>query len=325
MRDCTECGGTGKVGGYICTKCAGHGKQPDAKVNDLHSSTSRGQHSRDIYLLHNQPFSLFSMMVRFTYALGRTSADPATVGVHLENKLVDHHRDENLAEDYLLNINPKGQVPALTGPKLPAPLTDSVDISYWLCGHYPKLLPPDHESTIRDMFRKLHDIPIFTLSARRDSMPPEWLANGIPPTAVDALLARPDSEISPAYRRALENKREFHNKTKADALLPDQVQLAESQAQSYFSELLAIYQAHGGCSLWLFGPRVGPTLLDAHTVPVIARLLDERVKRHDLVPAKLQEYAIRVMMLPEWHSVMHGRPTVWNASLGPVRDLDPLW
>lgn len=110
MRDCTECGGTGKVGGYICTKCAGHGKQPDAKVNDLRSSTSRGQHSGDIYVLHNQPFSLFSMMVRFTYALGRTSADPATVGVHLENKLVDHHRDENLAEDYLLNINPKGQV-----------------------------------------------------------------------------------------------------------------------------------------------------------------------------------------------------------------------
>lgn len=102
------------------------------------------------------------------------------------------------------------QVPALTGPKLSAPLTDSVDISYWLCGHYPKLLPPDHESTIRDMFRKLHDIPIFTLSARRDSMPPEWLANGIPPTAVDALLARPDSEISPQYRQALEKKRELY-------------------------------------------------------------------------------------------------------------------
>lgn len=66
--------------------------------------------SRDVYTLHNQPFSLFSMMVRFTYALGRSSADPNTAGVHLENKLVDHHRDENLAEEYLLKINPKGQV-----------------------------------------------------------------------------------------------------------------------------------------------------------------------------------------------------------------------
>lgn len=50
------------------------------------------------------------MMVRFTYVLGRSSADPTTTGVKIENKLVDHHRDENLAEEYLLKINPKGQV-----------------------------------------------------------------------------------------------------------------------------------------------------------------------------------------------------------------------
>lgn len=102
------------------------------------------------------------------------------------------------------------QVPALTGPTLSAPLTDSVDISYWLCDHYPKLIPTDHESTIRDMFHKLHDIRIFALSARRDSIPPEWQENGIPPTAIDALLARPDSEISPEYRQALENKRKLY-------------------------------------------------------------------------------------------------------------------
>lgn len=50
------------------------------------------------------------MMVRFTYVLGRSSADLTTKGVQVEYKLVDHHRDENLGEDYLLNINPKGQV-----------------------------------------------------------------------------------------------------------------------------------------------------------------------------------------------------------------------
>ena len=86
-----------------------------------------------------------------------------------------------------------------------------------------------------------------------------------------------------------------------------------------------MYEAQGGDSLWLFGPNAGPTLLDAHTVPFIARLLDEKVNRHDLVPSKLQEYAARVMKLPEWDAVTHGRPTVWNASLGPVRELDPLW
>lgn len=116
-----------------------------------------------------------------------------------------------------------------------------------------------------------------------------------------------------------------HYETKVDALRPDKVQLAESQAKDYFSELLALYQANGGGSFWLFGPNAGPTLLDAHTVPVIARFMDEKVKRHDLVPAELQEYATRVMDLPDWDAVMHGRPTVWNASLGPVRDLTPLW
>lgn len=98
----------------------------------------------------------------------------------------------------------------MTGPNLPTPLTDSVDISYWLCGHYPKLLPASHESTIRDMFTKLHDIRIFALASRRDSMPTEWQTNGIPPTAIDALLAKPDSEISPEYRRALEIKRDLY-------------------------------------------------------------------------------------------------------------------
>ncbi|KAL1847635.1 hypothetical protein Daus18300_013895 [Diaporthe australafricana] len=279
-------------------------------------------------------------MARFTYALGRSSADPTTNEVHLENKLVDHHRDENLAEDYLLHINPKGQVrwnkkrhirgyqthillgSGIDKSKALSPLTDSVDISHWLCGHYPKLLPLEHESTIRDMFTKLHDIPIFSLSARRDSVPPEWQADGIPPTAVDALLARPEPEISSEYRRALENKREL---TKADALRPAQVQLAERKALDYFAELLPIYRANGGDSTWLFGSETGPTLLDAHTVPFIARLMDERVKRHDLVPAEIQQYAAGVMKLPEWVSVMHGRPTVWNASLGPVREMDPLW
>lgn len=102
------------------------------------------------------------------------------------------------------------QVPALTGPKLSAPLTDSVDISYWLCGHYPNLLPPDLEPTIKDLFTKLHDIEIYSLSARPESVLPEWQTSGVPPTSVDALLAKPDSEISPKYRKALEKKRELY-------------------------------------------------------------------------------------------------------------------
>jgi hypothetical protein len=74
------------------------------------SLTGSAFEGHDVYTLHNQPFSLFSMMVRFTYVLGRSSADSTTAGVHVEYKLVDHHRHENLAEDYLCNVNPKGQV-----------------------------------------------------------------------------------------------------------------------------------------------------------------------------------------------------------------------
>lgn len=106
---------------------------------------------------------------------------------------------------------------------------------------------------------------------------------------------------------------------------PDQIEQAERQARDYFSELLSIYKAHGGSSLWLFGPDAGPTLVDAHTVPFIARMMDEKVNRRNLVPSELQEYVSRVMELPEWDAVMHGRPTVYNASMGPVRELDPLW
>jgi hypothetical protein len=74
------------------------------------SVTESAVDRHDVYALHNQPFSLFSMMVRFTYVLGRSSADSTTAGVHIEYRLVDHHRNENLSEDYLININPKGQV-----------------------------------------------------------------------------------------------------------------------------------------------------------------------------------------------------------------------
>lgn len=233
----------------------------------------------------------------------------------------------------------------MTGPKLSAPLTDSVDISYWLSGYYPKLLPRDLEPTIRDLFTKLHDIDIYCLCVRLDSVPPEWQRSGVPPISVDALLAKPDSEISPEYRRALEKKRELcafhrsslwdscianfchssHVKTKNDALKPDQVAQAEKQARDFFSELIPIRKAQGAGSVWLFGPDVGPTILDAHTAPFIARMMDEKVGRSSLVPPELQEYAARVMERPEWDAVMHGRPTMYDASIGPVRELDPLW
>jgi hypothetical protein len=61
------------------------------------------------YCLYVFPFSLYSIMARFTLALGQSVSDHnRTVLITL--RLVNLHRDENIAEDYLRSVNPKGQV-----------------------------------------------------------------------------------------------------------------------------------------------------------------------------------------------------------------------
>lgn len=63
-----------------------------------------------LYCLHVFPFSLYSMMARFTYVLARSTESHAGSKIQLENKLVNLHHDEHVTEEYLLHINPKGQV-----------------------------------------------------------------------------------------------------------------------------------------------------------------------------------------------------------------------
>lgn len=71
---------------------------------------------------------------------------------------------------------------------------------------------------------------------------------------------------------------------------------------------------------WLFGS--DPTILDAYATVFTLRLID--LKREELTTAELREYALRVKETPEWTKTTHGRPTLWNASLGPVADFNPL-
>jgi hypothetical protein len=96
----------------------------------------------------------------------------------------------------------KRQVPALTGPDLDPPLADSLDISYWACGLYPKLLPKQYEATIKEFLSNLHNIQALSLS-----VPPEDCGEKFPCPAVDAVLAKED--IRPQYRQALERKRDL--------------------------------------------------------------------------------------------------------------------
>jgi hypothetical protein len=73
---------------------------------------------------------------------------------------------------------------------------------------------------------------------------------------------------------------------------------------------------------WMLGDGASPTLLDAHLVPFIVRLLD--CGRSDLVPEKLQIYARTVTSLPSWREVTHGRSTLWDVSIGHVHLLENI-
>lgn len=75
-----------------------------------HASESTGLDSEE-YILHVFPFSLYSIMARYTHALGCAySHEKPDEFLNINLKLVNIHRNGNITEDYLLNVNPKGQV-----------------------------------------------------------------------------------------------------------------------------------------------------------------------------------------------------------------------
>ncbi|RAQ51024.1 hypothetical protein AFGD_003561 [Aspergillus flavus] len=241
-------------------------------------------------------------MVQFTIALAlRDKSQSSRELAKIKHRLVNLHRNENLSEDYLLHVNPKGKVPALTSKSIPAPLTDSLSISYWVCEQHTSLIPEAHRTTIQRLLSQLHHIQ----------------AENNPNPAVDDLLARTD--ISPEHRRALEYKRDCDRKQIEPDLDNGYEDGMTDQARQLFSKVLVEYQKfnHGG--MWIFGDKTGPTVLDAHIVAFTARLID--IHLEELVPPQLQTYAKAIMELPEWETVMQGLPTVWNPSLGPIDQL----
>ncbi|KAE8381938.1 hypothetical protein BDV26DRAFT_288914 [Aspergillus bertholletiae] len=248
------------------------------------------------------PFSLSSIMVQFTIAVAlQNKFSSSRELTKIKYLLVNLHRNENLGEDYLLRVNPKGKVPALTAKSIPAPLTDSLSISYWVCEQQPSLIPETHRTTIQRLLSQLHRIQ----------------TDNNPNPVVDDLLARND--ISPQYRRALEYKRDCDRKQIEPNLDNKTEEGMTDQARRLFSEVVVEYRkfSHGG--MWIFGDKTGPTVLDTHVVVFIVRLID--IHLEDLVPRQLQTYAKAIMELPEWKTVMRGMPTIWNPSLGPIDQL----
>ena len=102
------------------------------------------------------------------------------------------------------SLRTKIQVPALASPNLDQPLTESLDISYWLCSFSPGLLPGEYEVTIRTLLSKLGDPQAESLSVTNK----EDRSEGLPCPTVDALLAKED--IGFHYRQALEYKRDLY-------------------------------------------------------------------------------------------------------------------
>ncbi|KAF4968674.1 hypothetical protein FSARC_3960 [Fusarium sarcochroum] len=271
------------------------------------------------YTLYSSPFSLYSMMARHTVQLGPTTADakpPKKISLHF----INHKANENLHEDYLVNINPKGQVPAMTGNALEQTLTDSRSISLHLAEkHYPAMLPEEYEIVIRDLFDRLH--AIYGLSISNKNPTKEMREHN--PSPVEDILKRTD--ISPEYRKALEAKLSFHDKHNGVAFQPTIVAKNRADLQTLFEEVVDRRRqsgAYGNDDDWTFGPQVGPTILDSHLLPLVLRCIE--VGSTELVPSELRRWAEMKAKSPAWQKVMHGRPTQHHPSMGPVADMHDM-
>lgn len=264
----------------------------------------------DFYTLHYFPFSLYSLMIRFGLVLGRRLNSDTAPKVHI--KLVNLHREENLSEEYLTLVNSRGQVPALTSRALATPLTDSRDISEWLCEQQPELVPDHYRATIQSIMDKLYSFHAMALTIGREEK-----KHGIPNRAAELLEQK---DLTEHHRRALELRSVFHELCYSNMFTPASIGEVEAKARGFVEELDAALKEHNEGQLWIFGDK--PTILDAHATALIARLTD--VRRQDLLTARVQEYAKGVFASEEWKEATHGRTTLWNVSLGHVADLNPL-
>jgi glutathione S-transferase len=154
------------------------------------------------YTLYHNPFSICSIFVRYTLAMAGESRDADSM-LHVHENMVDLAKQEQLAEDYLTKINPKGQVPVLTSSRLSAPIADSLDIQLFIADHYPTLSPDSHKSNIIQLLKELHALNYFSLSFGKK---PQMAAANV--KAIEDQLARKD--ISAEYRKALEYKQHVY-------------------------------------------------------------------------------------------------------------------
>lgn len=152
--------------------------------------------SSNNYIFYHGTHSLCSIMVRYTIAVRghHKVALPTTFSeVH-----IDIPAKQNITEDYLLNINRKGQVPALPSTSLDRPIADSLLITEYLMKEFPSLAPEGYRETIERGLRDLHALNFYSLSYEGTNRFTQWLQ--------DELKEILKGEISGEYRRAIEYK-----------------------------------------------------------------------------------------------------------------------
>lgn len=95
--------------------------------------------------------------------------------------------------------------------------------------------------------------------------------------------------------------------------------------QALFAEIVEyrrLYSDSKNEGDWTFGAEIGPTVLDSHLLPAVLRCID--AANAELVPQELQRWAEINAKGAVWQKVMHGRSTRWDASMGPVVDMQEM-
>jgi hypothetical protein len=157
------------------------------------------------------PFSLYSIMARFAIELGKQYHQGPNGVPNIVHKLLNLHRDENLSEWFLTEINPNGQVPVMTRewrsgstkPRLEVTPESTAISKFFGENFFPGLLGGSHKGEVDRLLGKLHEIQAFSLSIKS---PTKEQAVEVPDPGLNELLSRTD--LSDKYRRALEYKKQ---------------------------------------------------------------------------------------------------------------------
>jgi len=153
------------------------------------------------YTLYYFPYSICSIQARYTVAV-RGEPKDVTSTATITEYVVDIMGKDHLTEEYLCDVNPKGQVPVLMSPSLDKPITETLDITYHLAKMYPNLIPDAHRADMERLLRELHQINYFSLSMKPDVGGPRMQKTK---SEIQQTL---NGDVSERYKKALRYKLE---------------------------------------------------------------------------------------------------------------------